>query len=250
MLSYFVLDDRLPGASMKYFLPLILSFSILFSSAAFAARSTEGSESLLFQAHEALVKANYGRAIAIYDSLLAQSKGDESASFTIHTSRGIAKALAGQMVEADADLAAAAKAIPVSLEELKKRDARLLILVVQMYQWRYLTHLTLKKWNDAVNDIDSLRTIGAASHNAGSLADRAKLNMLVGQFELGLTQLSDASKMNPAYKFEFDFAKKSLANEDAKSLYLAAIATQLIGSASALKLGFQQTLSAPKATAK
>ncbi|MBX9568236.1 MAG: hypothetical protein K2X77_05035 [Candidatus Obscuribacterales bacterium] len=230
---------------MKKFLPIFLSLAVLCSSIWADAQSAESAQTILNQAHEALAGANYGLAIELYDGLMKHARDDDSAKFTIRTSRGIAKALAGLMVEAEADLNAAAKSIPIPLEELKAKDPRHLVQIVQMYQWRYLTHLTLKKWNDAVIDIDALRTIGAASNNAGAKADRAKLNLLLGQDELGLTQLGEAARLHPVYKFEYEYAKKALTYEDSKALYLATIASQLIGSASALKLGFQLSLRAP-----
>ena len=92
---------------------------------------------------------------------------------------------------------------------------------------------------------NALRTIGAASNNAGAKADRAKLNLLLGQDELGLTQLGEAARLHPVYKFEYEYAKNALTYEDSKALYLATSASQLIGSASALKLGFQLSLRAP-----
>ena len=121
---------------MKKFLPIFLSLAVLCSSIWADAQSAESAQTILNQAHEALAGANYGLAIELYDGLMKHARDDDSAKFTIRTSRGIAKALAGLMVEAEADLNAAAKSIPIPLEELKAKDPRHLVQIVQMYQWR------------------------------------------------------------------------------------------------------------------
>ena len=234
---------------MKNFLPLILAISIFVSASAIA-KVVDPAQAILTQAHVALAKGNYGRAIELYDAVIRQSPDDEATALTILTARGIARALLGQMLEAEADLTGAAKVVPVPLEELKSRDPRHLVLVLQIYQWRYLTHLSLKKWKEAIGDIEAMETIGAAPNKAGTLADKGKLHLLMGQNELGLQEMGEAAKTLPAFRFEFENAQKSTAADDTKAVYLANVATQLVGSAAELKHSFQQSLRVQAAPAR
>lgn len=230
---------------MKHLLALVLSLNIFVSSAQ-AADTQDPGEAEFNKAYEAVRTANYGTAIQLYDGLMKQARPNSPTACVVLTSRGLAKALAGQMTGAESDLLAAAKCAPCPLEDMKTKLSGNYTTFVQIYQWLYLTHLYLNKWQDAIADIGALEKLDAMSSVPGAQADRGRLHLLLGQDKLGLSELKNAAAVEPRFKPDYETAEKALADPSSKASYLGSVTSQLKGTVNELKQDFQEGLTKRK----